>query len=582
MTAEAWSRRRLLARAAQWGGGLALAPAVAPLQAQPAYELRHERIWPLRAERGMVVSAHALATAAGADVLRERGNAVDAAVAVGFTLAVVLPFAGNLGGGGFALVHAGHTGRVHAFDFRETAPAAATRDMFVDARGEVLRGRSLSSHLAVGVPGTVAGLAHLHRQFGRLPFARLLEPAIQHAREGFVVGPTLAMLLAADARRLRRWPATREIFLPHGTPPVVGERLLQRDLADSLQRIARDGPRAFYEGELAGRIADEMARHQGLVTRDDLRSYRALEREPVAGDYRGYRVVSMPPPSSGGVHLIQMLGLLQAWPLASYGHNSAQTIHLLAEVMKRAYADRAEHLGDPDFVHVPVRGLLSARYLRTLGAGIDPLRATPADTIRPGRPQDHESDQTTHYSVADRDGNLVSTTYTLNLSFGSGIVAAGTGILLNNEMDDFAVKAGVPNAFGLTGGDANAVAPMKRPLSSMTPTIVLRDGRPWLATGSPGGSRIITTVLQTIVNMVDFGMNAAEAGLAARVHHQWQPDDLRVERGISVDTLALLRARGHSISERPAMGSTQTIVIDEKGFAGWSDSRSPEGAAAGP
>lgn len=529
----------------------------------------------------MVASAHALATAAGVEVLREGGNAVDAAVAVGFALAVVLPFAGNLGGGGFMLVHDGRSGRVHAFDFRETAPSAATRDMFVDARREVIRGRSLHSHLAVGVPGTVAGFARVHQRFGRLPFARLLEPAIRHAREGFVIGPTLAMLLAADSGRLRRWPATREIFLPRGVPPAVGERLLQGDLADSLQRIARDGPRAFYEGELAGRIADEMARHGGLITRDDLRLYRAVEREPVAGDYRGHRVVSMPPPSSGGVHLIQMLGLLETWPLASHGHNSAQTIHLLAEVMKRAYADRAEHLGDPDFVRVPVRGLLSPGYLRTLAAGIDPLRATPADMIRPGRPQDHESDQTTHYSVADRDGNLVSTTYTLNLSFGSGIVAAGTGILLNNEMDDFSIKAGVPNAFGLTGGDANAVGPMKRPLSSMTPTIVLKGGRPWLATGSPGGSRIITTVLQTIVNMIDFGMNAAEAGLAARVHHQWQPDDLRVERGISADTLALLRARGHSISERPAMGSTQTIVIDEKGFAGWSDSRSPEGAAAG-
>ena len=574
--------------AAAWLG-LAVGVA-APVAAQDIPAVRYDAgdavFTPVQATRGMVVSEHALASAAGVDMLKQGGNAVDAAVAVGFALAVVLPQAGNLGGGGFMMIHQGGggqgaDGRSTALDFRETAPAGATRTMYLDDKGEVVPGRSLYTPLAVGVPGTVAGLLLALDRYGSLPRSTVMAPAIALAEQGFTVSPSLAGLLAGQREHLGRWEAARAIFLPGGQPLTAGSRLVQADLARSLRLIAEQGADAFYRGDIAAKIAASMERHGGLITRDDLAGYKAVEREPVAGTYRGFRVLSMPPPSSGGTHVVQILNLLERYPLAEWGSDSARTVHVMAEAMKRAYADRAEYLGDPDFTPVPVRGLTSRAYADELAKGIDIDHATPAAGIRAGRPQPYESDQTTHFSVADSHGTVVSTTYTLNLHFGSGMVAEGTGILLNNEMDDFAAKPGVPNAFGLIGGDANAVAPAKRPLSSMSPTIVLKDGTPWLVTGSPGGSRIITTVVQTIVDHIDFAMNPAESAASPRMHHQWVPDELRVERGFSPDTLRLLRERGQAVAVKPAMGRTETIQIQGGLFLGAADPRNPDGAALG-
>ncbi len=549
--------------------------------AAAAYDTGLDIFHPVAARHGMVVSEQALATRAGLEILQAGGNAVDAAVAVGFALAVTLPNAGNLGGGGFMMVHEAHGGGDHALDFREKAPARATRDMYLDANGQVADGRSLHTHQAVGVPGTVAGLTHALARWGSLPLSRVMAPAIRLAQRGYPVSPTLADALANNARPMGQWPATRAIFWRDGRPLQAGERLIQRDLARSLHLIAQRGADAFYRGPIGDRIAAEMARHGGLITAQDLAGYRAVERPPILGDYRGYRIVTMPPPSSGGIHLVQILNMMEAWPGADWGAGGARTLHHMAEAMKLAYADRAQYLGDTDFVTVPVAGLVSKAYARHLAADIEADRARPAAEIRSGQPQPYESDQTTHFSVADAAGNAVAVTYTLNTNFGSGIVADGTGILLNNEMDDFSAKPGVANVYGLTGGEANAIQPGKRPLSSMTPTIVLRDGRPWLVTGSPGGARIITTVLETVVDAIDFGMNPAEAAAQPRFHHQWQPDELRVEKGFSPDTLALLRGYGHRVAVKPAMGRTQTILIRDGMLYGASDPRNPDGAAQG-
>ncbi len=561
-------------------------PPVAPAApvtraAAAAYNAGLDIFHPVAARHGMVVSEQALASRAGLEMLRAGGNAVDAAVAVGFALAVTLPNAGNLGGGGFMMVHEAHGGRDHALDFRETAPMGAARDMYLDARGEVADGRSLYTHQAVGVPGTVAGLTHALERWGSLPLSQVMAPAIRLAEQGYPVSPTLAGALARSAGPMGRWPATRAIFWRDGRPLRAGEHLVQRDLARSLRLIARHGADAFYRGPIGAGLVAEMARHDGLITARDLVAYRAVERPPIVAEYRGYRIVTMPPPSSGGVHLAQILNMIEPWPLAQWGAGSARTMHHMAEAMKLAYADRAQYLGDTDFVDVPVAGLVSKAYARHLAAGVAPDRARPATDIRPGRPQPYESDQTTHFSVADAAGNAVAVTYTLNTNFGSGIVAAGTGILLNNEMDDFSAKPGVANVYGLIGAEANAIQPGKRPLSSMTPTIVLRDGQPWLVTGSPGGARIITTVLETVVDAIDFGMNPAEAAAQPRFHHQWQPDELRVEKGFSPDTLALLRRYGHHVVVKPTMGKTQTILIRDGMLYGASDPRNPDGAALG-
>ena len=554
---------------------------VATTAAAQRYDFERDIFHPVQATHGMVATEERLATAVGRDILARGGNAVDAAVAVGFALAVTLPNAGNIGGGGFMLVHEARSGKTVAIDFREVAPGRATRDMYLDESGKVVEGRSLTTHLAVGVPGTVAGLEHALRRYGTMTLADVMAPAIRLAERGYRVSPSLAKLLRVEQKLLARHPATKAIFLPKGRPPAAGEWLVQKDLAASLKRIARDGGRAFYDGPVGAALVAEMDRHGGLISRDDLRNYRVAEHAPVRGTYRGYEVLSMPPPSSGGIHIVQMLNVLEHFPLADYGAGSALSLRTMAETMKYAYADRAEFLGDPAFVTVPLRGLTSKPYAAAIAKRVEAGTVTPASQIRPGKPADYESDQTTHYSIVDRHGNAVATTYTLNLNFGSGIVAAGTGILLNNEMDDFSVKPGVPNAFGLVGGEANAVAPGKRPLSSMSPTIVLRDGKPWLVTGSPGGSRIITTTLQTLVNTIDYGMNPAAAAALPRIHHQWLPDQLRVETGFSPDTLKLLRDQGYQVTVGATMGRTQTIQVREGRLYGYSDPRNPDGATLG-
>ncbi len=565
--------------------GLALAGAQDGLaQAQPPIISGAARVQPVLAQSGMVVSQEAQATRIGVDVLKAGGNAVDAAVAVGFALAVTLPRAGNLGGGGFMLVHLAEGKQTLAIDYRETAPAAITRAAFLDAAGNADPRKSLDSGLGVGVPGTVAGLAQAHRDYGSGAFtlAQLIAPAIRLAREGVPVDDDLADSLPVAQPRLTRWPSSVRIFLTgDGAALRRGDVLVQADLAASLEEIARDGPRAFYEGPIADRIVAAVQGAGGVMTRADLSSYRVMLREPVRGSYRGYAVHSMPPPSSGGVHLVQILNLLEPMPLKQNGPGAADTLHVMIEAMKLAYADRAEFLGDPDFARVPVAGLASKAYADQLRARIATDQARPAREIKAGSPPRAEGENTTHYSVVDRFGNAVSNTYTLNLSYGLGLVAEGTGILLNNELDDFAAKIGAPNAYGLVGGDANAPAPGKRPLSSMTPTILLKDGKAVLVTGSPGGSRIITTVLQVILNVIDHDMNIAEAVLAPRVHHQWLPDEVRAETGLSPDTLRLLTARGHKVQTGATSGSANSILVTGEGLTGASDTRQRGTLAAG-
>ncbi|KQR50376.1 gamma-glutamyltransferase [Acidovorax sp. Leaf160] len=549
--------------------------------ASAAYDFDMDVFHPVVARNGMVATEQELASKIGLDILKAGGNAVDAAVGIGFALAVALPNAGNLGGGGFMVVHDAKTGKNIALDFREVAPKGASRDMYLDAGGKVVDGKSLYTHYAIGVPGTVAGMEHALKQWGTMPLGKVIAPAAALADKGFPVSETLAKILDQEKKNMGQWPATRAIFWKNGEPLKAGDALVQKDLAASLRLIGQQGARAFYQGSIAQKIAAETAPHAGAVTLADLRDYQVVERAPTTGTYRGYQVVTMPPPSSGGPHLVQILNMLEPLPLAQWGPNSAQTIHYLAESMKLAYADRSEYLGDPAFVKIPLKGLTSKAYANELLNTIDPNAARSGKSIKPGKPQPYESDQTTHYSVVDKAGNAVAVTYTLNTNFGSGIVAQGTGILLNNEMDDFSAKPGVANAYGLVGGDANAVAAGKRPLSSMTPTMVLKDGKPVLVTGSPGGARIITTVLQTVVNVIDFGMNPAEAASTPRVHHQWTPDELRIEKGLSPDTIALLKARGHNVQLKASMGRTQTIQLRGDAMYGYSDPRNPDGKTFG-
>ncbi|MGK7904902.1 MAG: gamma-glutamyltransferase [Hormoscilla sp.] len=577
-------RPKLLFRGLLFMGAIAGCVVAAPekqtnsptFQDRPIYS-REDIFHPVRAMNGMVASKERYATEAGLQVLKEGGNAVDAAVTVGFTLAVTLPRAGNIGGGGFMLIHLAKDNQTVAIDYREKAPQAATREMFLNEKGEVDKGKSRFSHLAVGVPGTVAGLTLALEKYGTISLERALQPAIELAEKGFPFSEDMQRSLAFSRKYMEGYPASMAIFYkPDGVPYEVGEIIVQKDLAKSLKLIAKQGSKAFYQGEIAEAIAAEMAANGGLITKADLGAYEPVIREPVKGSYRGYEIYSMPPPSSGGVHLIGMLNILEAFPIGELGHNSAQTIHLMTESMKLAYADRSKFLGDADFAPVPIAGLISKSYGAQQRARIKPDRATPSQEIAPGNPtQLSESNDTTHYSVMDKFGNAVSNTYTLNFTYGSQITVPGTGILLNNEMDDFSAKPGVPNAFGLTGGEFNAIAPEKRMLSSMTPTIVMRDGKPFLVTGSPGGSRIITTVLQLVMNVIDHEMNIAAASNAVRVHHQWLPDKLRIEKGLSVDTIRLLKEKGHQISVQSAMGSTQSIMYVDGKFQGASDPRRP-------
>ena len=545
------------------------------------YDSSNDIFHPVYGKNGMVASEQGLATQVGLDILKQGGNAIDAAVAVGFALAVVLPNAGNIGGGGFMVLHDDKTGKDVAIDFREIAPAKASRDMYLDNQGNVIDGKSLFTHDASGVPGTVAGMEYALKKWGTMPLSKVLEPAIQLADKGFIVSDVLAQTLKEEKSTLGKWSASKAIFFKNGEPLKSGDLLVQKDLAKSLRLIAKQGAKAFYQGEIATKIAKEMQSHGGTMTLEDLKAYKVVERQPIIGDYRGYKVVTMPPPSSGGVHLIEILNMLEHYPIKEDGVNSAKNIHHMAESMKLAYADRSEYLGDPDFVKIPVTGLTSKAYANERVKTIDDNKARLSSTIKPGKPQPYESDQTTHFSVMDKAGNAAAVTYTLNLNFGSGIVVEGTGILLNNEMDDFSVKPGVPNAFGLVGGTANAIEAKKRPLSSMTPTIVMKNNKPWLVTGSPGGARIITTVLQSVVNTIDHEMNPAEAIITPRVHHQWLPDELRVEAGISPDTIKLLQDKGHKVVTKAPMGRIQIIQADDSGFYGYSDPRNPDGKTLG-
>jgi gamma-glutamyltranspeptidase/glutathione hydrolase len=527
---------------------------------------------PVVATHGMVVTQEAAASRVGLDVLRLGGNAVDAAVAVGFALAVTLPRAGNIGGGGFMLIHRADLGKTAAIDYRETAPSATTKDVFLDANGEADPFKSRYSGLAIGVPGTVAGLELAWRKYGsgRFTFAELVAPAAALARQGLTVGGDVGDSLPIAAAVFAKHPSSARIYLrPDGGVPQTGDHITLDDLAATLDTIAAEGPAGFYTGPVAEKIVASVQAAGGRMTTDDLAHYRAVEREPVSGTYRGHTIVSMPPPSSGGAHVIEILNILEGYPLTEQGLNSAASLHEMAEAEKLAYADRAAWLGDPDFVKIPLAGLVSKAYADKLRALISPTLARPAADIRPGEPQAYEGDQTTHFSIVDGDGNAVANTYTLNLPYGSGLVAGGTGVLLNDELDDFAAKRGAANAFGLMGGDANAPGSMKRPLSSMSPTLVFKDGKLELATGSPGGSTIITTVTQIIVNVIDHGLNVAEAQNAPRAHDQLYPDELRIERGISEDTIRLLEAMGHKVVVREAIGSANTIA------------RSPDGVLTG-
>lgn len=577
MNARFW---RAAAVAALLAGGSFAAVATAPPPV--SYGVEEDVFHPVRAQNGMVASVDAAATRVGVSVLKQGGNAVDAAVAVGYALAVTHPQAGNLGGGGFMLIRL-KDGRTTAIDFREMAPAAASRDMFLDAQGNPDGKKSLTSHLASGTPGTVAGLSMALEKYGTMPLDKVIAPAITLAKEGFIVNDALADdLKTYGSEVLPQHANSKAIFWKDGEPLKKGERLVQANLAKSLTLIAKEGPDAFYKGAIADQIADEMKKNGGLISKADLAAYRAVERQPVSGDYRGYQVYSMPPPSSGGIHIIEILNILSQFDMHQYGFGSADAMQLMAEAEKRAYADRSEYLGDPDFVKVPWQALTSKEYAKSLAAEIDINKAKPSSEIRPGKLAPYESNQTTHFSVVDKAGNAVAVTYTLNTTFGTGIVAGNTGIIMNNEMDDFSAKPGVPNVYGLVGGEANAVGPKKRPLSSMSPAIVVKNGQTWLVTGSPGGSRIITTVLQMVVNTIDFGMNVAEATSAPRFHHQWLPDELRVEKGFSPDTLKLLAQKGQKVVVKPAMGSTQSIMIGPDGMLyGASDPRTVDDLTAG-
>jgi gamma-glutamyltranspeptidase/glutathione hydrolase len=525
---------------------------------------------PVRARHGMVASTSGIASQAGVDVLRRGGNAVDAAIAVAFALAVTYPAAGNLGGGGFMLIRL-KDGRTTAIDYREMGPAAAHRNVYLDGKGDLIEGEGSSTlgYRASGVPGTVAGMELALKKYGsgRLNWAQLVEPARRLAAEGFVMPYSLARSLKGNAKTLGLYPETSRVYLNGGKFWNEGQVWRQPDLAATFARLQRFGPREFYEGRTARLIADDMRAHKGLITPEDLKNYVAKERVPLRTTYRGFEVISMPPPSSGGAVLIEMLNILEGFDLRHMGADSSERYHVETEAMRRAFADRAEYMGDADFVDVPVAGLTDKAYAERQRRSIRVDHASTSAEVRAGRPTGAESEQTTHFTVVDAEGNCVSNTYTLNDSYGSKVVMRGTGLLMNNEMDDFAAKPGFPNAYGLIQGERNAVGARKRPLSAMTPTFVLRqDGSLWFAVGSPGGPTIINTVLQVITNVIDFDMNIQQAIDAPRIHHQWLPDELVYEPyGMSADTSRALEQRGHKLTAKPRyMGDAQGIMIEEQ------------------
>ena len=542
-----------------------------------------ESIHAVPAEFGMVVAQEKLGAQIGADILRQGGNAVDAAVATGFAMAVSYPRAGNIGGGGFMLIHSAERNEDVAIDYRETAPAATTPDIFLGAEGKPDTDKSRNSALGIGVPGTVAGLALALDKYGsgRFTLAQIIKPAIDLARDGFVVADDTADTLPDLYRRTARWPNSAKTFSHvDGSPLHDGDRLIQSDLAATLSAIAEQGPRGFYEGPVAGKLVKSVRDAGGIMTLDDLKSYEAVIRAPVRGSYRGFGIVSMPLPSSGGTVLLESLNILEGFPLGDIKQGSAPSLHLMIEAMKRAYADRARYLGDPAFVNAPTNILLAKDYAAKQRASIDPSRATPWTDMIAATPP-HEGSNTTHYSIVDSRGNAVSNTYTLNFPYGVGLVADGTGVLLNNELDDFTAAPGASNAFGLVGFEANLPGPGKRPLSSMSPTIVLKDGKPVLVTGTPGGSRIISAVLQIVVDVLDYKMDVAAAVAAPRVHHQWMPDVVRVEHGFTGDVLDELKAKGHQVIEPLGQTSANSIAVTPSGLLGAPDPRTRGSEAAG-
>ena len=540
---------------------------------------------PVIGRRGMVASHNQLSSEIAAEILAKGGNAIDAGAALGFALAVTLPRAGNIGGGGFMLVHVAALNRTIAIDFRETAPAAASQDMFFDANGNVVLDQTYRfSHKSSAVPGSVAGLAHIVENYGTMTLAEVLEPAIKLARDGIEVTYDLAADLARS-QRLKNNPASlRKFYKPDGSNYEVGELWKQPDLAWTLSEIAEHGVEAFYSGSVAKKIVADMEAHNGLITMQDLADYQIVEREPVRGSFRGYEIAAMPAPSSGGTHVIQMLNILENFPLAKMGPESADSLHIMAEAMKFSYADRSKYLGDPDFVELPTEILTSKEYASDIAAQISMERALTSDEIAPGKLSIYESDETTHYSVVDDEGNMVGNTYTLMFSFGSGVVIEGTGILMNNTMGNFTLRSDIPDAFGLMGSEDNLIRPNRRPVSSMSPVLVSRNGQPIMMTGSPGGSKIISANMQMVLNVVEFGMNIADAAVAPRIHHQWKPDVLEIESGISPDTVSRLIDRGQNInfSQRSAgMGSLQTVMWSDGVFYGYSDPRRPGAGAVG-
>jgi gamma-glutamyltranspeptidase/glutathione hydrolase len=576
------TRRTFLALIATLGFGLASATAQDARRAYvpPAPDTVHA----IPAEHGMVVAQEKISAQVGADILRRGGNAVDAAVATGFAMAVTYPRAGNIGGGGFMVIHSAERNEDIAIDYRETAPAATTAQVFLGPDGKPDPAKSRDSGLGIGVPGTVAGLALALEKYGsgKFSLAQLLEPAIALARDGFIVTDDIADTLPGWYPRLARWPSSAKIFAkPDGTPFREGERLMQSDLADTLARIAAQGPQGFYEGPVAEKVAKAVSDAGGIMTPADLKTYRAVIRSPVRGTYRGYDIVSMPLPSSGGVVLVETLNILEGFQLGDLKQGSPASLHLLIEAMKRAYADRARYLGDPAFVNAPIDRLTAKDYAARLRASISTERATPSKEITSAPPAPREGSNTTHFSVVDSSGNAVSNTYTLNFSYGVGLVADGTGVLLNNELDDFTAAVGASNAYGLVGYEANLPGPGKRPLSSMSPTIVLKDGKPVLVTGSPGGSRIISTVLQVIVNVLDYKMDVAAAVDAPRLHHQWLPDEVRVEHGFPDAVLSGLKAMDHLIVEPMGQTSANSILVTPNGPLGAPDPRTRGAEAAG-
>ena len=529
---------------------------------------------------GMVTTQHYIATKVGEKVLSDGGNAYDAAVAIGFALAVVLPRAGNIGGGGFMIMYDENNQEAFSIDYREKAPAASYQKMYLNNQGELIKGKSTYGYLASGVPGTVAGLWEVHKKFGSLPWDKLLAPAIDLAENGFEVSVYMSDMLIRYHKKLSGFEETSKIF-QKDYPNFLTKKFIQKDLAQTLKIIARNGRDGFYKGKIANHIAKDMSQNGGLITKADLENYQPVWRKPLVGTYKDVNIITMGPPSSGGVHVLQMLNILENFNLKKLGHNSIEYVNILTETMKHAYADRSLYLGDPDYYQVPVSKLINKTYANNIASKISKNKITPSSKIKPGRLDDFESFETTHFSVADSQGNIISSTYTLNSSFGSGVVIKGTGILMNNEMDDFSAAPGIPNQFGLLGSEANEIQPGKRPLSSMTPTIVTKNNKFFFSTGSPGGSRIISAVLQSIINIVDFDMNLEDATKAIRIHHQWYPDMLQIENGYPEGMAATLENNGYNVKFIKPATCIQTIMKSNEIYYGYGDFRRPDAFASG-